>query len=236
MVLASDMMVPSGPPPSAILAQRCWWHLLMVLLFSTLVLRLLGLDVAGALLTGLMLVFAVIMTRDGMSEMPKYVMVFSVLCGLNFFFDILPLLTEFGGRVMRYTTPGKTMTAHNIEQTTYTLTIKTTDFFDWGQGFVYNIQSVSMILSPICMGLGCWLSITAQNEIQRLAPNLWDDDGLGVGGMVLPARDFDGAPRTGAGPGRGNTTPGRGGSSSQAQQATSFERFQGTGHKLSNED
>jgi len=37
------------------------------------------------------------MTRDGMRDMGKYCLIYSILCGLCFFFDILPLVTELGG-------------------------------------------------------------------------------------------------------------------------------------------
>merc|ERR1719157_428377 len=117
-------MILSGPPPQAILNQRWLWQILLVLLSLSFVLRFIGLDIPGALLTGLMLCFVVIMTRDGMQELSRYALVFAVLCGLNFFFDILPLLTELGGRVQRTTEPLKTVSHGGIEQTTYTLTVK----------------------------------------------------------------------------------------------------------------
>eukprot|EP00411_Alexandrium_monilatum_P094359 CAMPEP_0175755890 /NCGR_PEP_ID=MMETSP0097-20121207/63638_1 /TAXON_ID=311494 /ORGANISM="Alexandrium monilatum, Strain CCMP3105" /LENGTH=92 /DNA_ID=CAMNT_0017064969 /DNA_START=28 /DNA_END=303 /DNA_ORIENTATION=+ len=92
-MLSPEMLMPTGPPPQAVLDQRWLWSLLMLLLGLTFVMRLIGLDIAGALLTGLMLCFGIIMTRDGMQEMAKYALVYAVLCGLNFFFDILPLIT-----------------------------------------------------------------------------------------------------------------------------------------------
>jgi len=87
------------PPPQALLDQRWLWNLLLILLGGTFVLRLIGLDIAGALLSGLMLCFGIIMMRDGMQEISKYALVYAVLCGFNFFFDILPLISELGGRV-----------------------------------------------------------------------------------------------------------------------------------------
>merc|ERR1719446_1036113 len=102
------MLMPTGPPPQAVLDQRWLWQILIMLLAITFMVRLIGLDVAGALLSGLMLCFGVIVTRDGMQEMSKYALVYAVLCGLNFFFDILPLITELGGRVSRQTQPVST--------------------------------------------------------------------------------------------------------------------------------
>lgn len=241
MLFTPEMMMPSGPPPQAVLDQRLLWQVLLFLLGSTFVLRLIGLDVAGALLSGLMLVLGVMMTRDGMQEMAKYALVYSVLCGLNFFFDILPLLTELGGRVSRSTEPIAAMSdGHGLQQTTYTLTTKTTPFFDYEQGLIYNMQSLSMVLSPLCMAMGVYLAITAHNEIQRNAPPLFDDDFEDVGLRPGPGRQFD---RPGGPPPRPSAGGSSSGTASAAQPRNSrqtlgssgrdtFERFQGQGHKL----
>jgi len=160
--------MPTGPPPQAVLDQRWLWSLLMLLLGLTFVMRLIGLDIAGALLTGLMLCFGIIMTRDGMQEMAKYALVYAVLCGLNFFFDILPLITELGGRVTRAKEPvGAVKDDNGVRQTTYMLTTKVTPFFDAKQGLVYNVQSLAVILAPVCMALGVYLSVSAHNELYR---------------------------------------------------------------------
>jgi len=207
MLLSPELVVPSGPPPQAVLDQRCLWQLLLVLLSITVVIRMLGLDIAGALLSGLMLVFAVMMTRDGMLEMARYAPMYAVLCSLNFLFDSLPLLTEFDGRVTRRTDPGTTITSEGVQKITYTIVVRTTPFFDPEEGFVYNVQSLSMIMSPICMALGAYLAVTAHREIQRSAPVL--DDELALG---FPAAVAGASSRPDAGPG--------------------FEHFQGPGYKL----
>lgn len=206
--------MPAGPPPQAVLDQRWLWQALVLLLGVTFSLRLLGLDVAGALLNGLMLCFALIMTRNGMQEMSKYALVYAVLCGLNFFFDILPLITEIGGRVSRTMEPeSATRDADGTRQTTFTLTTKTTPFFDKGQGLIYNMQSMATVLSPICMAVGVYLSILAHNEIQRHAPHVWEVD-------------FEAAVL--AGPPYGDVRSHR----AAGVQGESFERFQGQSHKL----
>merc|ERR1719203_1524607 len=109
--------------------------------------------------------------------MPKYALVYALLCALNLFFDILPLITELGGRVSRTTQPGSSSVEdHGMRQTTYTLTTKVTPFFSAHEGIVYNAQSISMILSPICMALGVYLSISAHNEIQRQTQSFLEED------------------------------------------------------------
>mmetsp|Transcript_127068 Transcript_127068/g.253939 ORF Transcript_127068/g.253939 Transcript_127068/m.253939 type:complete len:230 (+) Transcript_127068:82-771(+) len=229
-MLLSPQMVASGPPPQAVLDQRWLWRLLLVLLVITFALRLIGLDIAGALLTMLMLCFGVIMLRDGMAEMANYALVYTMLCGLNFFFDILPLITELGGRTTRSTAPvGMSTDIHGVKETTFTLTTKTTPFFDREQGLIYNVQSLAMIASPICMALGGYLAFTAHTEMQLRdgLPTL--DNDLGEFGRQPPAAVLGG---------RGWTGPTEGSSPSNNNRASqsvreSFERFQGTGHKLS---
>merc|ERR1719389_229012 len=138
--------MPLGPPPQGILDKKWLWNVLLILLCLCFILRFVGLDIPGALLSGLMLCFVVLMTRDGMQEICRYALVFAVLCGLNFFFDVLPLLTELGGRVHSKTMPMTTTSASGMKQTVYTVTVQTTPFFDASQGLVYNVQSLAMIL------------------------------------------------------------------------------------------
>jgi len=194
-------------------------------------LRLIGLDIAGALLTMLMLCFGVIMLRDGMAEMANYALVYTMLCGLNFFFDILPLITELGGRTTRSTAPvGMSTDIHGVKETTFTLTTKTTPFFDREEGLIYNVQSLAMIVSPICMALGGYLAFTAHTEMQlRDGPMPALDSDLVEFGRQPPAPTPGGRSRS--------ATIGSGPSTSSRAHSTlvreSFERFQGTGHKLS---
>lgn len=240
-MFSPEVLMPSGPPPQAVLDQRWLWQVLLLLLGATFALRLIGLDIAGALLSGLMLCFGVIMTRDGMQEIAKYALVYSVLCGLNFFFDILPLITEVSGRVSRTTEPVTATTdANGVQQTTYTLTTKTTPFFDTKQGFVYNVQSLAMILSPLCMALGVYLSITAHNEIQRHAPALFDDDFAGDFGVraanVAAAAGTAGMPPAARANSAGANATLRGSGSASSSRSSNprdtFEHFQGQGYKL----
>lgn len=235
MLFSPDTLLPTGPPPQAVLDQRWLWQVLLFLLGVTLVLRLIGLDVAGALLTALMLYFGVVMTRDGMQEMAKYAIVYAMLCGLNFFFDVLPLITELGGRVSKTTEPvSSTTSPDGVQKTTYTLTTETTPFFDPSQGFVYNAQSCAMITSPICMALGWYLATSAHNEMQRHTPEFFQDDVMVGPGLAGPGGRGYGAAGGAAG-GRPDREPGgavgRVSARSSAARDT-FERFQGQAHTL----
>lgn len=218
-----DMIIPPGPPPQAILNQRWLWHILLMLLGMCFIVRFIGLDIPGALLSGLMFCFAVIMTRDGMVEISRYALVFAVLCGLNFFFDVLPLLTELAGRVQSRTVPVSTQSSTGILRTVYTVTVKTTPFFDLQEGLIYNMQSFGMLLSPLCMALGVYLSISAHNEFQRSMPTLFDDGFMEAGGVQARQPIQDREPSRAIGQERDHAPLGG---------QNSFNHFQGRGHKL----
>jgi hypothetical protein len=173
-----------------------------------------------------MFCFGVIMTRDGMQEISRYALVFAVLCGLNFFFDVLPLLTELAGRVQSKTVPVTAETETGLRRTVYTVTVKTTPFFDVHEGLIYNMQSFGMLLSPVCMALGVYLSISAHNEFQRSMPGFFDDGFMESGG-VPPRQTADREPLNPNG--RDNETPNVNGHA----PGTNFANFQGRAHKLS---
>jgi len=231
MLFPPDAVMSGGPPPQAVLNQRWLWYILMFLLLVTFALRLLGLDVAGALLTGLMLCFAVSMTRDGMQEMARYSFVYAVLCSLNFLFDALPLITELGGRAQRWQLPGGTTVEDGVTRTTVTVVVRKTSFYDPEMGFVYNVQSLSMLISPLAMALGMYLAVCALNASSQF----WNDelgfslphDALGVaaGGVA----NF-GATEAGEEGGEG---PARGGGEQGTRAGAGYSRFQGTSYKLS---
>lgn len=228
-MLFSGMENPPAPPPQAVLNQRWLWKILIALLALCFILRFIGLDIPGALLTGLMLCFAIIMTYNGMQDIGRYALVFAVLCGLNFFFDILPLLSELGGRTQSKTVP--IVSANH--QVVYTVVVKSHPFFDPKMGFVYNIQSFTMILSPICMAVGLYLSAVAHSESQRAAM-----DWLGFAGAApAGAAPFPEAPAPVAGD-EENPQPAAPGSAelragaNRFRRHTDFTHFQGQSHKL----
>lgn len=177
MLFSPDMLMPTGPPPTSVLQKRWLWYLYIGLLVVTFALRLVAIDIAGALLSALMLCCAVIMVRDKMQELSRYTLVYAILCALNFFFDILPLVTELGGRVTRKTVPvGMHEMKDGTKRMIYTTTVKTTPFFDPTQGFMYNMQSLVIILAPMSMVFGMYLSISAHNCIQREAARRAEED------------------------------------------------------------
>lgn len=176
-----------GPPPQAVLDKRPWWTFLLVLLAATTLTRFITLDVVGAILSALMLFLASLMVADGMMDMSKYAMVFSMLCLLCLFFDLVPLLSCIGGRSEVMVEPEERVRNGNEVRITYTTVIKTSPFFDNSQGFLYNGASVAMILSPIAMLLGSYLATHAHIEVQRSLPvTMGDaDDSNWLGGPAV---------------------------------------------------
>jgi len=240
MMLLSPLLAASGPPPQAVLDKRWLWQVFLLLLAVTFVLRLIGLDLAGALLSGLLLCLGVIVTRNGMQELGRYALIYAVLCALNFFFDALPLITELGGRVSRSTEPLRTTTdPHGVRHTTFTLSTRTTPFFDKGQGALYNVQSLAMILAPLCMALGTFLAVTAHNEIQRLGLQFDDEEDDLPDFEANAAAHFLRGPGAGFGrlqaPGRHLSAGRAAGASTDTAASVAGEgpaAFQGRGHKL----
>lgn len=154
------------PPPQAVLDKRPTWYVLIALLGLTFGLRMAALDIMGGLLCGLLLILACLMIRDGMRELPKFSLIFGVLCGVNFFFYILPvLLSVVEGRSERHIDPVRHKSHSGVQQLTYTLTVKTTPFFDAHAGLLYNVQSLGMLTMLVCMFLGFYLGLVCHREI-----------------------------------------------------------------------
>mmetsp|Transcript_63129 Transcript_63129/g.137215 ORF Transcript_63129/g.137215 Transcript_63129/m.137215 type:complete len:233 (+) Transcript_63129:257-955(+) len=230
MLPSPDLLVPSGPPPQAVLDQRPWWRLLYAILTTTCLLRLVGLDVAGALLSGVMLCFAILMTRDGMVEMSRYALIYGILSLMNLVFDVLPLIYAFSGRA---SSEVQSVKVDENNQESYTVITENHPFFDATQGIPYNAESIGMILSPLAMLIGAYLAITAHNEIQRLGmsygmgygdDNRWELPGAGAGAGF---REATGTP--GGAPQPYGATSGQG---QPRGPPFTFQRFAGTAHKL----
>lgn len=159
--------VPRGPPPQAVLEKRSLWILLLLLLTATSLLEFSTMDIAGGLLTALMLFMACMMVTDGMAELQRYALAFSMLCMLCLFFNTVPLLSSLGGRSEVWVQPIDRRSFQDELRITYTTVIKTTPFFDSRRDYAYNGGSLAMILSPLSMLLGAYLAGGAHVELQQ---------------------------------------------------------------------
>jgi len=220
------LAMQAGPPPQAVLDKRPLWYVFIGLLGFTMFLRMIIFDIMGGMLCGLLLLLSVVMIRDGMKELPRLGLIFGLLCAVNVMFYTLPMLTNIlGGRSERHVEPVSSLRYSNTHQLTYTLTLRTRPFFDWGAGLLYNTQSVGMLAMPFCMLLGAYLGISTHHEIQRQSPSLLGaaEDGGGL--------HFDGH-------GRGEfygALPGMAAGATLGERAQSPplpRSFQGVAHKL----
>jgi len=233
------------PPPQAIVNQRPWWLVLVSILGSTLILRVLSFDMLGALLCSLMICLCVVILRDGMRELPKFGLLFGLLCGINFVFYAMPVLGYIiSGKSEQHVQPVSSTDYgrrySHTRELTYTLTVKTMPFFDISKGFMYNAQSVGELLMPIAMLLGTYLGVSAHYEFQSyivdLLPDIDDDDELGrengdISTAILGRNEAAAATRAsnyGAifGAATGGVPP------SHEPPKNSHKAFSGTAHKL----
>lgn len=172
MFFLSDAEISPGPLPVAVLDKRPLWMLLLIMLIITALLRFIAMDVVGCILSSLMLVMTSMMLANGMAEMLRYAVSFTALCVLCFFFDVVPLLASLTGRTEVKLEPGNQTHTGQETRIQYTTVIKTTPFFYAPAGFLYNVASLSMLLSPTAMLLAMYLGSRAHIEAQRSAMNL----------------------------------------------------------------
>lgn len=250
MFLNLEMMGISTPPPQGILDKRPCWFLLMVLLGATMILRMVSLDMLGGLLCALMICLCFVILRDGMRELPKFGLMFGLLCGVNFVFYAMPVLGAIvAGKTEQHVEPMKAsdLSRYNqIHRLTYTLTVRTSSFFDFSRGWIYNAQSAGEVLMPIAMLLGTYLGISAHYEYQSHVADFLigsdEDDEIGgaredlfgVAGDAGDAADgFAANARAGTygaifGAATGGVAPPR-----PAPPKLAHKAFQGASHKLS---
>lgn len=210
------LMLPGVTPPS-VLAKLPLWYFYVALLAIVTIMKLLTLDVAGTLIQCLMLFVAWLIVRDRMQDAPKYIVGYTILCILEFIFDVVPLILSIGGRSSITVEPGYATSYEGIEQTTYTRTVHNTSFFDPRQSLLYNVKGATMITSSVCMSLGIYLSCRAQCAIQMAA-----------GEQIRHDQEH----------GDGATAPPSGANQERSPQArprtqSDYSQFFGTGHKLS---
>lgn len=168
----------SVPPPVALMAKKWQWNVLLILLFVIFILHLVTLDIAGAVICAMLFGLGVIMTRDGMRDMGKYCLIYSILCGLCFFFDILPLIQDMKGRTTTSSKEPIAITTDSEMNTVRTFEIieKQTPFFDKKEGFTYNLESFVMIFSPVLMLYGFYLAVSAYICVNRSRRNERHDE------------------------------------------------------------
>jgi len=195
------------------------WYALGVVLLGIAILRVATLDLVGGILSALMFCMTWMMVSDGMTAMPRYAFVFGILCLLCMFFDLVPLLVSLDGRCEVDYRPVSHEHTSTGSSTVYTAVVKTTPLFDLSQGFLYNATSVAMVLSPVTMLFGAYLSFHAQVALQRANGPLWDEVDWWTGRLPADGGNTDEGPGAAAGGGA-------------ARHLRTIGRFQGRGRRL----
>lgn len=234
----SDAEISQGPPPQAVLEKRPLWMLLLAMLLATALLRLITMDVVGGILSALMLLLAITMTANGMADISRYAVSFTALTMLCLFFDIMPLLASLNGRAEVVVEPSnRTQTGHET-RVHFDTVIRTIPFFYGPAGLLYNVTSLSMMLSPATMVLALYLGSHAHIETQRSLLNLRQlagellNDTLGTEG-ARPVRE--GSFNRGRGVRRGGADSGghrREVDNDSILAAEQLLRFHGRSHRL----
>jgi len=212
-----------GPQITPPCVQEKWpyWYGLIFLLINLAIMKMITMDLISAMLTVLMIVLAYLIVRNQMESAHSIVTIYAVLCILNFVFDLVPLIMSMHGRTSVSDGRTHTQLKPGIERVEVTRIFRTTAFFDVRQGFKYNLQSVSLILSPMTALLGALLSLKAVYDIQQ-----WNED--------HPI--FDPERRDEYNPLLASQAPLPGGAQPvESQQTRSFTPFSGHGNRLQDE-
>lgn len=162
------LLAMQGSPPGQLINQMPLWFALIGMLALNTVLDLMSFDIVSALLCGLLICLVVVITRDDMRQLPKFALLFGVLCAVNLMIYGMPLLTAvFSGRSAKEIHPIESTSFMNTRQLTYTVTLRTTPLFSLKEGILYNLQSAGVCSMPIVMLFGAYLGVKAHQDVQR---------------------------------------------------------------------
>lgn len=256
------MVIPLGPmggaaggldtpmvPTPAVVKERWskWWWVLFSLNIFVCVGRLLAADVFGALVTGLTAFICYYMVNNDCANMSQYcILLFGFLCLINGILDLVNLAGNAQGRETRKASPPTSQgdLSSGSQSTTVVITTTKHPFFDPTGGFLYNAQSVMMIVSPVAALLGAFLSwLTYSSFTTSLfaepAENGGSQGGFGgygtaYGGAPGGGGYYSGASGTAGGPAfTGSAGPAGGGRPLGSVAAAAPPRlFEGSGQRL----
>lgn len=204
-----------------------WW-VTTGLLYALCIARLTALDVFGAFNTGLVAFLGYYLVKDRCQKMSQCcVLYFGVLCLMNGFFDLLPLLASVQGRLTENTDSRPSEAGQKV----YEVTVEKHPFFDQEMGDFYNYQSLIMCVAPFVQLLGslvAWKSyleyptfLFADSDDEQASPRVVDDLSGGGGRIAGRLRWTQAGQRLGA---NRMSQPG----------APLVPLFEGRGHRLAN--
>mmetsp|Transcript_81521 Transcript_81521/g.231004 ORF Transcript_81521/g.231004 Transcript_81521/m.231004 type:complete len:235 (-) Transcript_81521:72-776(-) len=135
---------------------KYWWSIsgLFCVLF---ICDFLAGDVFDAIFAGILGLIVWYIVKDGCKHMSKYcLIVYGLCCVILGFFEALSLVASIHGR--RVLTRDTVVDHEKVTEVTAYKSIQYHPFFDKGQGFHYNMQSVVRIISPLIMLSGGMMS------------------------------------------------------------------------------
>lgn len=169
-------LAPFAPPPEELLLEWWKWYVLMTAFSAVMLMQIIVFDYVDLAITGSLLLFGWRMLRNNMQEMPAYVLIYAVLCGLNCCFTLLPLLGEMvAGRVVEHKVLKPTVRLNGTKYESWTTYSEVAPFLDWARGLRFNVESVCTILTPIFMAFGCCLSVQSYLHVERMMTSMEND-------------------------------------------------------------
>merc|ERR1719230_918806 len=114
-------------------------------------------------------------TKDSCERMSQcIVLMYGFMCVLNLILEVVVLIPLLQGRREQH------MSQKQIDSksTTYTITEDKHPFIDQSMGPVYNLQSICMVLSPLCQLIGALVCYATYNAYPR---SIFDEPEDGYG-------------------------------------------------------
>lgn len=176
MVLAVGPQGPSDSPPPQSVKEKvnAWWWALVVFYLALLLARFYVGDLWGGMITTCMGFWAWWMVRSDCKQMSQYcVMMFGMLCFFEVLIDLVNFLSCIQGRVQEEEQESPLGASSNgAVSVQYTISIVEHPFFDKRLGFMYNFQSLLMVIILLCDALGVTLSYWTYHKYPS---SLFDD-------------------------------------------------------------
>jgi hypothetical protein len=153
---------PAGGAPDSIKKHhRKYWAVILVLLVSVFALEIMSVHGFDLLFAAIMASIVWYMIRLDCKHMNQYVLlIFALLCAIQEMFEVISIVSSISGRKVSHTS--------NISlgngKATLTRTVETHPFFDAKQGFRYNVQSCTRIVSSVVYLLALGMSYWSYNK------------------------------------------------------------------------
>mmetsp|Transcript_60927 Transcript_60927/g.132162 ORF Transcript_60927/g.132162 Transcript_60927/m.132162 type:complete len:228 (+) Transcript_60927:73-756(+) len=195
-----------------------WWAC-SGLLAANAVGRMLAKDLIGGFNIGILSLLAYYLVKNGCAKMSQCcVLYFGVISSLNGCLEGLTLMSCISGRETYVSTSNQLPTGDRV----YTIVVQKHPFYEPSQGYLYNLQSAMMLITPVMMILSAMLAVVTYQKFPDRLFEVDEDEGpaenRGLGFSAPPNY-----PSYGSG---AHQDPG------DQRDGTRFSAFEGRGHRL----